>query len=425
MPPADPAQMSSSSSYYQWPADASDASDLTRQLGYYGYQIEAFADFDDLLTASERQPPQGMLLSCEGLATLTEAARTRLRELASAIPLIGISDDGGIAARLAAVRMGCRAYFTRPCDTASLLDALDRIAAVEERAVGRILVIDDSAAMAGLHAAYLKDAGFLCDIVTDPFRALDVLEESPPELILLDMHMPGANGEEVAKVIRQQDRYLSIPIVFLSAEQDVSRQREAMSLGGDEFLEKPIQPAHLISAVRSRIVRYRALRSRMVCDSLTGLLNHSTFKERLEAEVRRSRRRGGALSMAILDIDHFKLVNDTYGHPAGDRVIKSLARLLRQRLRGSELVARYGGEEFAVGLPEAPLEDAMRKLDEIRERFAAIEHHAGQQTFRVTLSAGVAQSGAQGQGDVLIQAADEALYEAKHGGRNQVRGRAG
>jgi PleD family two-component response regulator len=145
------------------------------------------------------------------------------------------------------------------------------------------------------------------------------------------MNMPGASGQEIAKVIRQQDAYLSIPIVFLSAESDIGRQREAMSLGGDEFLHKPIQPEHLVSAVRSRVIRYRALRALMVRDSLTGLLNHTSYKERLRAEVARAKRQNKMLSVAIIDIDHFKNVNDTYGHPAGDRVIKNLSRLLKQR----------------------------------------------------------------------------------------------
>jgi PleD family two-component response regulator len=151
-----------------------------------------------------------------------------------------------------------------------------------------VLIVDDSPALVAYYAAHLTGAGFITQTVTDPMKTLEALADAPPEIILLDMNMPGASGQELARVIRQQDAYLSIPIVFLSAESDVGRQREAMSLGGDEFLQKPIEPEHLISAVRSRIIRYRALRALMVRDSLTGLLNHTSYKERLRAEVTRT-----------------------------------------------------------------------------------------------------------------------------------------
>lgn len=252
-------------------------------------------------------------------------------------------------------------------------------------------------------------------------KTLDALADTSPELILLDMNMPGASGQELARVIRQQDAYLSIPIVFLSAESDVGRQREAMSTGGDEFLQKPIEPEHLISAVRSRVIRYRALRALMVRDSLTGLLNHTSFKERLRAEVARTKRLNKVLTVGMIDIDHFKQVNDSHGHPAGDRVIRNLSRLLKQRLRGADVIGRYGGEEFAIVLVDTAIEAAVGVVDHIRKSFAALEQQAGESVFRCTFSAGLAQSPPRMDADSLIQAADEALYQAKHDGRNRVR----
>ena len=283
-----------------------------------------------------------------------------------------------------------------------------------------MLIIDDSPSLLAFYAAHLSGAGFLTQTLVEPLKALEVLADNPPEIILLDMHMPGASGQELAKVIRQQDAFLSIPIVFLSAEKDVGLQREAMSLGGDEFLQKPIAPEHLVSAVASRIARYRALRNLMVRDSLTNLLNHTSYKERLRAEVSRAGRLGKLLCVGLIDIDHFKKVNDTYGHPAGDRVIKNLARLLRQRLRSTHVIGRHGGEEFAVVLTATGMDDALDTLNQIRESFAAIEQHAGKDSFRCTLSAGLAPFPELDEAESLIQAADEALYRAKHGGRNQV-----
>lgn len=409
---------STGKSIFLWPADAPDLLDAAGQLGHFGYTAELLENTSRLVDATCK--PTCILIECVAFDRLAEVDKENLAECAKRVPLACIASGGDIQARLAAVRMGCHAYFTRPLDMTSVLDTLDRLTAPAQAEAGRVLIVDDSPALAAFYAAHLLEAGFVAQVINDPLKTLEALDERPPELILLDMNMPGASGAEIAKVIRQQDAYLSIPIVFLSAESDVGRQREAMSLGGDEFLQKPIEPAHLISAVRSRVIRYRALRALMVRDSLTGLLNHTSFKERLRAEAARAKRQGKPLSVALIDIDFFKKVNDSYGHPAGDRVIKNLSRLLKQRLRGADVIGRYGGEEFAVALPDTGIETALHVLDNIRERFAGIVQHAGDKTFQVTLSAGIAQHADYSDGEALIQAADEALYAAKHGGRNQV-----
>ena len=409
---------------YLWPADSQEMQEAARQLTCYGYESSLFDTTAKLVEAVAVNAPTGILVDCLLMSVQPDEARAVLAQLAQQIPFVCLSDQTEITSRLTAVRMGCQAYFTRPLDTTSLLDTLDRLTAPPLADAGKVLIIDDSPSMAAFYAANLVDAGFVCQVVTDPLKSLEALYESQPELILLDMNMPGASGQEVAKVIRQQDAYLSVPIVFLSAESDVGRQREAMSLGGDEFLQKPIQPEHLISAVRSRVIRYRALRALMVRDSLTGLLNHTSYKERLRVEVGRSKRQDQSMSVAIIDIDHFKNVNDTYGHPAGDRVIKNLSRLLKQRLRGADVIGRYGGEEFALALPNTPIDIAIGVLNNLRESFAAIEQHSGGKIFHNTFSVGVAECAPQRpqqmDADWLIKAADEALYASKHGGRNRV-----
>ena len=162
------------------------------------------------------------------------------------------------------------------------------------------------------------------------------------------------------------------------------------------------------------------LRSFMVRDSLTGLLNHTAIKDLLEGEVAGTIRLKKPLSFAMIDIDHFKQVNDSYGHPVGDRVIKSLARLLKQRLRTSDLVGRYGGEEFAVVLVDADRMTAMKVLDTIRNDFSQLRHLAGGIEFSVTFSCGIADVSQFPDATKLSDAADKALYKAKHAGRNRV-----
>lgn len=255
-------------------------------------------------------------------------------------------------------------------------------------------------------------------IVTDPVQIMEPLIESKPDLILMDVYMPDFSGLELAVVIRQQETFVSVPITYLSRETNVDKQMLALSLGGDDFLTKPIQPEHLVAAVTSRVQRSKALQSLMVRDSLTGLLNHSNIKEKLYLEVARSDRQNVPLSFAMIDIDHFKSINDTYGHLAGDRVIKNLARLLRQRLRQTDILGRYGGEEFAIILIGTDGATAFKVIESIRQDFCQTPQQLGSDEITVTFSCGIASFPDYIDASHLNDAADQSLYRAKAQGRN-------
>ncbi len=153
---------------------------------------------------------------------------------------------------------------------------------------------------------------------------------------------------------------------------------------------------------------------------MTGLFNHATTKQMLETELERSRRSGSPLSFALLDIDHFKSVNDAHGHGVGDVVIKTLARILTSRLRRIDVVGRLGGEEFGVILGGTPAARAIEVMENVRVTFENTSQRAGDSEFKVTLSCGIAEFPAFDSGPALSEAADQALYEAKNGGRNRV-----
>jgi diguanylate cyclase (GGDEF)-like protein len=176
----------------------------------------------------------------------------------------------------------------------------------------------------------------------------------------------------------------------------------------------------LNAIVRSKIERYRALRRTMYHDSLTGLLNHSSGKNTLDMVLSSVAHEGDVMAVAMMDIDHFKQVNDTYGHPVGDQVIRSLSWLLKQRLRKQDILCRYGGEEFLIGLPHTDAEQAFTIMDRIRQDFSQIRHPYRDRHFLATVSTGISTYPLYQNGDSLIKAADEALYQAKRGGRNRV-----
>ena len=158
----------------------------------------------------------------------------------------------------------------------------------------------------------------------------------------------------------------------------------------------------------------------MVRDSMTGLFNHTATNEQLEAAIAEARSNGRNLCYATIDADRFKQINDTYGHPAGDKVLVTLSRLLRQRLRKSDIVGRLGGEEFAAILPDCDISTAVSLLDEIRESFASIRFPAGAETFSLTFSCGISSLSEYEYSGTLCKAADDALSAAKREGRNRI-----
>lgn len=396
---------------------------LSMQIGYFGYNVCTFTALEPLRRALEDVTPTAVVMDVileEGFTAGPQAAAEIRRSRGDGIPLIFVSESDLFTHRLSAVRAGGEAYFLKPVDVSQLIDALDRLTAHEESPKYRILIVEDSSTQAKLFENYLQSAGMETRVVRNPLEVLPPLNEFNPDLVLLDMYMPQCSGMELASVIRQIDRFLSLPIVFLSAETDTDVQMGAMRLGGDDFLTKPITREHLVNAVASRAGRYRKLRDMMMRDGLTGLLNHTMLKDRLAAELLRAGRQTSPVAFAMLDLDRFKLVNDTYGHASGDQVLKGLARLLMQRMRASDSIGRYGGEEFAVILPDTPGEAAVRLMDELRDGFSKVVHHSGEGEFTVTFSCGVASFPRFVTPAEISDAADRALYAAKQRGRNRV-----
>jgi diguanylate cyclase (GGDEF)-like protein len=281
-------------------------------------------------------------------------------------------------------------------------------------------VVEDSKTASTLIQRTLKESGVESMAISQPQDVLTALAKFQPDLVLMDMYMPGCTGVEVTRVIRQHEEFLSTPVVYLSADTSIALQVDALRLGGDHFLTKPFNPVVLNAVVKSKIDRYRILRRSMYLDSLTGLLNHTSSKQRVDAAVKAAQAEDLPLCVAMIDIDHFKKVNDTYGHPMGDQVIRSMAWLLKQRLRKTDSVGRYGGEEFLVILPQADAERANHLLDRIRVDFSQFHHPVNTSSFACTFSCGIAQLTPGISPQALVKLADEALYKAKKQGRNQI-----
>ncbi|SEQ78550.1 diguanylate cyclase (GGDEF) domain-containing protein [Nitrosomonas sp. Nm51] len=408
--------------------DQEAAQELALQISYYGYEVEVFGRLADFRKAIKKTPNAIVLMNVEfsddamaGIRIMKEIQR----EMAEPVLAMFLSSNDDLAVRLEAVRAGGIAYLTKPINSTELIEQLDSFAVPQTQTPFRVLIIDDSASDLAYHTAVLELSGMVVRGVEQMDGVMKTLLEFNPDVILIDVYLPECSGIELAKVIRQIDGLLNVPIVYLSSKNDFNTQQEAMQLASDDFLVKPIDPKGLISAVTMRVRRARLLRGLMVRDGLTGLFNHTAIREQLGREIVRSNRLKTPLSFAMIDVDFFKKVNDNHGHAAGDRVLKSLARLLKQRLRGTDIVGRYGGEEFAVILTDTNAPEAAKVIDEIRKVFSRLLHMSDNKEFKVTFSCGIADIKHYPDVKSVSEAADKALYQAKKKGRNQVMDNAG
>ena len=404
--------------------DEVQAEKLAIQIGCFGYEVRVVNDPVTLKNELRLAAPDAIIMDIifpGGASIGTEVISELSKDSGFNIPVVFLSSRGDFDARLQAVQVGGRAYLQKPVKMNEMVEVLDHLTQTQTVDPLRILIVDDDVDVAAYHAFILEQAGMTTCHVALPDTLFNTLSEFNPDLILMDMYMPKCSGRDLSSVIRQIGKYISLPIIYLSSETDRDKQTSALqTVGAEGFLTKPVKPDELVSAVAIRAERMRVLRSLMVRDSLTGLFNHTFIAQFLSNCRSEAERNGGYFCFAMLDVDHFKAVNDTYGHSAGDQVLIALSRLLQQRLRGSDMVGRYGGEEFALILRSSSLDESIAIVDSLRHDFSRIRFQFMEQELFFTFSAGVAAY-PDFRGDVdLMHAADQALYAAKHQGRNQV-----
>jgi diguanylate cyclase (GGDEF)-like protein len=399
---------------------------VAQQINHFGYSLHHVRSPKNLANIFTDQHAIAILIEIPSEDDLKSDWKILdvIRQLpASARPLIFIAEQDDQAVRLMAIKMGGTAFFTKPINIVSLIDRLDSLhRIISSPPASRVLIIEDQLTIASYYQMILKSSGMDAQIADRSGNILESVMDFHPDLILIDTFIRDINASDLARVIRQIDEFVSVPIIFLSGEDDLAKRIEVLDLGADDFLIKPIKAAELRAVVRSRLERSKILRSFMVRDSLTSLLNHTSFRNILVQEVNRSKRQFLPLSLAMLDIDHFKLVNDTYGHSIGDGVIKGLSRLLQQRLRGIDVIGRYGGDEFVVLMVGCKDEQSYPIMNEIRQHFSGIEFRpANIKPFTLTFSGGISAFPKFQTAETLIEAADQALYLAKANGRNQIK----
>src|SRR6266536_4308768 len=307
-------------------------------------------------------------------------------------------------------------------------------------ATARVLVVEDSRTQADWLVQVLAREGYEVQVAADGREAIRRVRMEPPDLVLLDMILPDMDGLEVLRVLKSRAEEQFIPVILLSVKSDLDSRVAGLRIGADDFLAKPFADAE-IQARAAAMLRIKNLQDQLrtakgqleklsVTDGLTGLYNHRHFEDRLAEEFRRSQRYADPVSLIMLDLDHFKDVNDRYGHPFGDRVLRETAELIRSSIRDPDICARYGGEEFAIILPKTQLQGALAVAERIfrslRQKGHAVDACDAAKSklvvVHVTASIGIAfyPSKDVTSPELLVKYADEALYRAKPEGRNTI-----
>ncbi len=303
-----------------------------------------------------------------------------------------------------------------------------------------ILVVDDVPVNIQLLTTYLSSVGYNVISAQDGEDALRKLRSENPDLVLLDVMMPKMNGFQVCEQIKSDENTSFVPVIMVTALNELEDKIRGMEAGADDFISKPFNKLELLARVKSLLrikflneelkekvnqleMAKEKLRQLAITDGLTGLYNYRYFREQLQHELDRARRHDLNISLIMLDIDFFKHYNDTHGHPAGDVVLRTIGSLLRENIRKIDVAARYGGEEFAVILVETDKASARVAAEKIRRiaetyPFLYAEH---QPEGRLTVSMGVATFPEDGDDfESLVSTADKRLYKAKQSGRNRV-----
>lgn len=293
----------------------------------------------------------------------------------------------------------------------------------------RLLVADDDREMRRLMRTRLERAGFEVVLAENGPGALEGAQRLRPDLLVLDVNLSGMDGFEVLRLVRDDPTIKDVPVLLLTARTDIESRLAGLGSGADDYMIKPCDLRELLLRVKVLLSRKTA-REGLVAenerlarladqDPLTGAYNRRSLEQRLREEAARSSRFSAPLSVCMLDLDHFKRVNDTYGHPVGDKVLVELVRRIGGCLRTADAIARYGGEEFLLVLPHTNLGGAVVVAERIRYVVGTTPFDVGGVTLGITVSIGAAEVGPKGPDEAVVRA-DAAMYRAKQGGRNRV-----
>jgi diguanylate cyclase (GGDEF)-like protein len=373
----------------------------------------------------ERVTQLQKLLDEEDLDALKQAAH-QLKGAAGGYGFAPLTDAAG---RLEARIKTHDLFDAIAAEVRALVSLISRVEGFGAAAGGppkrKVLLVDDDPAIHDLIRVSLGGEPIDVHGAADAAGALAAAAAIKPDIILLDLELgDGANGFDVCRQLKQDPTTAAIPLIFITSASAIADKITGLGLGAVDYVTKPFDPAEMSArisaALRSKQLQDQLARNANV-DVLTGVGNRRYFDQRVATELSRSRRQGAPLACIMLDVDHFQVLNDTFGHPAGDEVLRRLGELLHHSSRAEDVVCRYGGEEFVILTPGLDRKAASAFAERLRRDIASLILGRSDAPMKITCSFGVAEVDAHTQSSAdLVRRADKALYEAKRAGRNRV-----
>ena len=374
--------------------------------------------------AIEMERPDVVLLVSEAPERADDALEllAELAALAPEVPILFLAPPGALVDRVEVARRGGRGVLSATLPPAQVIDAVTQLVERLRMPEVKVLAVDDDPTVLAVLSELLGSQGLDVTTLEHPRELWEALDQVSPDLLVLDVDMPGVSGIELCRTVRDDARFAGLPILFLTARTDADTVHRLFAAGADDYVPKPIVGPELITRITNRVERARLLRSFADTDALTGVSSRARSVELLGRFTRLADRFGQPLSLAVLDLDNLKGVNDSFGHSGGDAVLRRLGQSLLDALRGEDVVARWGGQELVAGMYGMSKEDSVQRLAELLEGFRGERFAAGDgRHFRTSFSAGVAQYPEDGTDlQSLYRAADVAVQQAKAAGRDRV-----
>ncbi len=400
------------------------AQELAIEASSWGMQVEVINYVSQARLAIADHPPDLVLLDLV-FPDVEETGLELLQKLSNAtppIPAIVLTQRDSFPSRLEVARLGGCGFLAKPVTPNQVMQSVVRI--LQQNYLGhfKIMIVDDDPEIIQTLITYLKASEIQLVTLEDPRNFWETLESAAPDLLILDINMPYVNGIELCKVIRNDPHWGSLPVLFISSQDDKVTIQQVFGVGADDFISKPFSENSVVTRILNRLQRLNVMRSLSEVDLLTGMANRRKFTVEWDRSLRLAARNAESLCLAILDLDNFKVVNDLYGHEMGDRVLQEIGRFLLRSFRQEDLVARWGGEEFIVGWHGINKKEANQRLEKVLVDLRALEFTTdNRQVFRVTFSAGIVQYPEDGDKfSLLYHRADHLLYQAKQMGRDRI-----
>lgn len=398
--------------------------ELVRESKNQGLRVETALDAIAAQQLIAKNRPNFVLIDLS-TANNPDNSLNLLAELSNCtppVPVVVFTAQDSLLDRVKVAHLGGRGILQKPVTPSQVLETVNQILQQSHATEARVMIVDDDPQILTALQALLSPWGIKVYTLDNPGRFLEVMQLAEPELLIIDMEMPGTNGMDLCQIARKEPQWTGIPILFLTTHNDTATRHQIFAAGADDYINKPIVEPELLARILNRLERTRWLRSLAEIDTLTFVANRRKSTQELNKYIEWSDAHKQPLSFAIVALDDLKQINYTYGHLEGDRVLSRLGELLRQTFHSQDVVGRWGGTEFVIGMAGMTKPEAARRLVEVLKKFQEIGFiDANNQTFHATFSAAVVAYPQDGKTlEALYQAGDAVLNQAKAAGRNRV-----